>query len=781
MSSRFDVPTLLAGLTIEEKAALCSGSGFWHTRAVDRLGIANIMVADGPHGLRKQTVSGDDVGMGLSVAATCFPTAAALGSSWDVDLLRQLGVAVADEARAEDVGVVLGPGINIKRSPLCGRNFEYLSEDPVLSGDLGAAIVDGLQSRGVGASLKHYAVNNQETDRLRVSAEVDDRALREIYLAGFERVVKNAKPWTVMCSYNRINGVYASQDRWLLTEVLRDEWGFDGLVVSDWGAVDDNVAAVAAGLDLEMPSTGGVSAARLVDAVHNGDLDQAVLDLAVERVLQLLDRALPGVEADDTVDLDAHHALARSIGAECAVLLKNEPRDGVALLPLAPTARSHLAVIGEFARTPRFQGAGSSKVNPYRVTNALDELRSLIAARHDDVTVDFAAGFRIDATANDGDDGDDRDADLHLEAVAIARAAETVVLFLGLPDRAESEGFDRTHLELPANQVDLLRAVTEANDRVVVVLANGSVVSLATWIDPVAAVLEGWLLGQAGGGAIADVLVGVTNPSGRLAETIPRRLADTPSYLSFPGEDSRVRYGEGIFVGYRHYDAVGRDVSFPFGHGLSYTTFEHRNLTVTVVEGDPSVAAMDQARVEVTIDVTNTGTVAGKEVVQLYVGDPEARVARPVRELKAFAKVDLAPGETKAVTFCLTGRDLAYWSTRTNDWELEGGTFAVAVGASSRDLRQTATIEVDPGPRAVALHPMSTLQEWIDHPVGRAVLREALATSPAGDLSTLIEPSEFLSVISSVPLNRMILMVNAGFSPTILDELLAAVDQAGRS
>ncbi len=773
MTSRFDVPALLSDLTLEEKAAMCSGSGFWHTRAVERLGIPNIMVADGPHGLRKQTVSGDDVGMGLSVPATCFPTAAALGSSWDVALLHAVGAALADEARAEDVGVVLGPGINIKRSPLCGRNFEYLSEDPVLSGDLGAALVEGLQSRGVGASLKHYAVNNQETDRLRVSADVDDRPLREIYLAGFERVVKQASPWTVMCSYNRINGVYASQDHWLLTEVLRDEWGFDGLVVSDWGAVDDNIAAVGAGLDLEMPSTGGVSAARLVDAVKNGELDEAVLDGAVARVLQLLDRALPGTEADDTVDLEANHTLARTVGTECAVLLKNEPRGGTPLLPLSPAEGARIAVIGEFARTPRFQGAGSSKVNPFKVSSAIDELRDAIAELHDDVTVDFAAGFGIDTT-----EGDD---ELRTEAVAVARGADTVVVFLGLPASAESEGFDRTHLDLPENQVDLLRAIGTVNDRVVVVLSNGSVVSMATWADQAAAILEGWLLGQAGGGAIADLLAGRVNPSGKLAETIPLRLQDTPSYVSFPGEGSRVRYGEGIFVGYRYYDTVDRQVGFPFGHGLSYTTFEHRDLDVTVLEGDPAVDPLSRERLEVTLQVTNTGAVAGKEVVQVYVGDPEARVVRPLRELKAFAKVDLEPGARTSVTFRLTGRDLAYWSTRTGGWELEGGTFTIAVGASSRDIRLTATVEVDPGPQPVPLHPMSTLQEWIDHPVGGAVLREALATSPAGDLSFLIEPSEFLQVVSSVPLNRMMLMVNAGFPPTIIADLLAQVDEAGRS
>jgi len=355
------------------------------------------------------------------------------------------------------------------------------------------------------------------------------------------------------------------------------------------------------------------------------------------------------------------------------------------------------------------------------------------------------------------------------------------VVFLGLPASAESEGFDRTHLDLPDNQVDLLRAIATVNDRVVVVLSNGSVVSMASWVDQAAAVLEGWLLGQAGGGAIADVLVGAVNPSGKLAETIPLRLQDTPSYLSFPGEDSRVRYGEGLFVGYRHYDATDREVGFPFGHGLSYTTFEQRDLVVRVLDADPTVAPLTAERIEVTLNVTNTGTVAGKEVVQVYVGDPAARVVRPGRELKAFAKVDLAPGESAAVMFRLTGRDLSYWSTRTNDWELEGGLFSIAVGASSRDIRHTAVVEVDPGAQAVPLHPMSTLQEWIDHPVGSVILRETLATSPAGDLSSLVDASEFLQVVSSVPLNRMILMVNAGFSPTILDDMLAAVGKAGHN
>jgi beta-glucosidase len=564
---RFDLPSLIDELTLEEKAALVSGSGFWHTRAIGRVDLPSIMVADGPHGLRKQPGPGDHVGAGRSVPATCFPTAAALGSSWDVDLVREVGEAIATEARAQGVSVVLGPGINIKRSPLCGRNFEYLSEDPVISGVIGAALVSGIQSRGVGTSLKHFAVNNQETDRLRVSAVVDERTLREIYLAGFERVVRDAGPWTVMCSYNRINGVYASQDRWLLTDLLRGEWGFDGLVMSDWGAVDDPVAAVAAGLDLEMPSSKGASARRIVAAVRAADLDEAVLDTAIGRLVgllerALLERALPEVDADESpappgFDADAHHALARRAAAEGVVLLKN---DGD-LLPLDPGP----AACGDrrVRPRPRYQGAGSSKVNPTRVDDALTELRTAVGEA---ALVTFAPGFGVD-------DPDVDDAALLAEAVEAARGADTVLVFLGLPASEESEGFDRTHIDLPATQLAVLDAVAAVNPRVVVVLANGGVVAVHGWERRAPAILEAWLGGQAGGGGVVDVLLGTVNPAGRLTETIPRRLADTPAHLHFPGEERQVHYGEGVFVGYRHHDAVDGEVSYPFGHGLSYTTF----------------------------------------------------------------------------------------------------------------------------------------------------------------------------------------------------------------
>ena len=564
---------VVASLTLEEKASLTSGSSFWFTKAVGRVGIPEVMLTDGPHGVRKQRVGGDHLGLGDSVPATCFPPAVGLGSTFDPELLERVGAALGDEAAAEEVGVLLGPGINIKRSLLCGRNFEYFSEDPLVSGVLGAALVRGLQSRGVGASVKHFAANNQESDRMRVSADVDERPLREIYLRGFQRVVTEAQPWTVMCSYNRVNGTYASENAWLLTDVLRGEWGYEGVVVSDWGAVNDRVAGIAAGLDLEMPSSDGRTDAELVAAVRTGDLEEAVLDRAATRVVDLVQKALThrgraeGLAQSPTstttsgpdggFDVEAHHALARESAGRSVVLLKN---DGD-LLPLSPSQT--VAVIGAFAAQPRYQGAGRSLINPTRLDSALDGIAEYAGGSRPG----YAAGFRLEAegaSAGDSPSG----AALLDEAVALAASKDVAVVFVGLPAELESEGFDREDIELPGEQVALLSAVAEANPRTVAVLSNGGVVRLDEVADHAAAVLEGWLLGQAGGSAIADVLYGEVNPSGRLAETVPYRLQDSPAYLDFPGERGHVRYGEGIFVGYRWYDAREIDVQFPFGHGL---------------------------------------------------------------------------------------------------------------------------------------------------------------------------------------------------------------------
>lgn len=739
-------------LSTEEKAALTSGKSFWETEGVERVGIPSIYLTDGPHGVRKQREGGDHLGIGDSVPATCFPPAVALGSSWDADLLERVGAALGAEAKAEGVGVLLGPGINIKRSPLCGRNFEYLSEDPILSGRLGAALVNGLQSQGVGGSLKHFAANNQETDRMRVSSDVDERPLREIYLRGFQHVVTHAKPWTVMCSYNRINGVYASEDPWLLTSVLRDEWGFDGVVVSDWGAVNNRVDALVAGLDLEMPSSNGVTDAQLVAAVKDGSLDESVLDTAADRVIGLVQKALDGADASATYDRDAHHALAREVAGRSIVLLKN---DGA--LPLSAAAGRRIAVIGEFARTPRYQGAGSSQIVPTKLDNALDELTTLAG----DATVTFSAGYAV------GSDGDA--AALTSEAVAAAQAADDVVVFLGLPGEDESEGFDREHLELPAVQTALLEAVVATGARVTVVLSNGGVVRVSGWAERVAAIVEGWLLGQAGGGAIADVLFGVVNPSGRLAESIPLRLEDTASYLNFPGENGHVRYGEGLFVGYRDFDARDAAVSFPFGHGLSYTSFAFSGLAVEA----------DADGITVSVDVANTGDRDGREVVQVYVSVPGSAVQRPVRELKGFANVAVAAGSTERATVRIPNEDLGYYDTAQERWVVEAGDYEVTVGASSRDLRGTATVSLagDAGLPLLAFD--STVGEWLAHPVGGQILMGALAQAGGGGaVAGMLDDPAMRRMAESMPLNRVAAFPGSPVTAEQLHQLVEAANAA---
>ncbi|HEY8718061.1 glycoside hydrolase family 3 C-terminal domain-containing protein [Pengzhenrongella sp.] len=730
-SPRLDIPTLLTSLTLEEKAALLDGSDFWHTEPVPRLGIPAVMVTDGPHGLRKQAQEGDHLGIGDSVPATCFPPAAGLASTWDVELLTRVGAALGDECRAQQVAVLLGPGVNMKRSPLCGRNFEYFSEDPLLAGELGASLVRGIQSRGVGTSLKHFAANNQETERMSVSAEVDERTLREIYLPAFERVVTTAKPWTVMCSYNKVNGVYASENRWLLTDVLRGDWGYDGVVVSDWGAVNERAAGVHAGLDLEMPSSSGAGARKILDAVATGTLSLADVDQGVTRVLGLVDRALPALAPGQTFDVDAHHALAREAAAASAVLLKN---DG-AILPLDPRTGGTIAVIGEPARTPRYQGAGSSQVVPTRLDDSLTALR---AATDGSREVTFAPGFVVEAQ--------EADPKLLAQAVANARDAEVVVLFAGLPASHESEGYDRAHLDLPAPQVDLLAAIAAVNPNVVVVLSNGSVVSLAPWRRHARAVLEGWLGGQAGGSAVVDLLLGAVNPSGKLAETVPVQYADNPTIGAFPGEHGTVRYGEGLLIGYRWYDAHALEVAYPFGHGLSYTTFEYSDLATTVHDDGAAPS------LEVSLTVANTGAVAGRETVQIYVADPESSVFRPEQELKAFTKVHLEPGASTRVSLTLDARAFSFWHTPLGRWVVEGGDFQIRVGASSRDVRLTAVVHLTGDDLRAPLSPDSPVSAWLDHPVAGPRLLARLGT---GELADMLFDAQHGEMMRAIPLVRL--------------------------
>jgi beta-glucosidase len=681
----------LAEMTLDEKATLLTGDSVWTTAAVPRLGLPSLRMADGPHGVRRTPSTGS---MAFSAhAATCFPTASSTAATWDPDLLREMGEAIGREAIALEVDVVLGPGVNMKRSPLCGRNFEYFSEDPYLAGRLAVGWIDGIQSLGVGASLKHLAVSNQETRRMSVSAEVDERALREIYLPAFEQAVTAARPWTVMCSYNRINGVYASEHRQLLTDILRSEWGFDGFVVSDWAAVHDRPSALAAGTDLEMPGPRPRRVRSVIEAVHAGALDEKVVDEAALRVLRIIVRA-SATPKGGSFDAAAHHALARRIAAEGMVLLKN---DGV--LPLATGGR--IAVIGRAAKEPRIQGGGSSQITPTQVDSPIDELvRSAGGA-----TIFYSPGY---------DDEQHERPDLVADAVAAAADSDVAVVFVALPVAKESEAGDRTDLDLVPQHVALIRAVCAAQPRTVVVLFNGSAVVVAPWIDGAAAVLEAWLSGQAAGGAIADVLFGATEPSGRLAETFPLRLEDTPAYLNFPGDGDRVRYGEGVYIGYRWYEARDLPVAFPFGHGLSYTTFRYDHARVSTT----SFADVDG--VTVFVDVTNTGGRAGSDVVQVYVRDVEASVQRPNKELRGFAKVRLEPGETRTVEVRLDPRAFAFWDVRRRAWVTEGGAFEILIGSSSAAIHAVIPVTlVESATNSSTLTDMSPLQDWLADAAGR--------------------------------------------------------------
>ncbi|MFC0315477.1 glycoside hydrolase family 3 C-terminal domain-containing protein [Gordonia phosphorivorans] len=715
---------LIEELTVEEKASITSGADFWHTKAIERVGVPSIMVTDGPHGLRKQAGAGDHLGLNDSVPATCFPPAVGLGSSFDPELAERVGRAIGTEAAIEEVAVVLGPGINIKRSPLCGRNFEYFSEDPVVAGEMGRAVVDGIQSRGVGASLKHFAVNNQETDRMRVSADVDPRPLHEIYLRAFAHVVTRSQPWTVMCSYNRINGVYASEDPWLLTDLLRTAWGFEGLVVSDWGAVNDRVAALAAGLDLEMPGSGGATDAQIAAAVADGTLEPAVLDVAAVRNLDLVAKSQQRPPVEGPLDVDAHHALAREAAGRSIVLLKNDAD----LLPLSPAAS--IAVIGEFARTPRFQGGGSSHIKPTRIDTALDEFVAQLGDR-----VRFAAGFTFDGSDT---------ATLREDAVALAGEQDVVVLFLGLPAAEESEGFDRTHLNLPAAQLDLLDGILAVNPNVVVVLSNGAVVTLP-FADRVPAIVEAWLLGQAGGSATVDVLTGAVNPSARLTETIPLRLEDTPAFGSFPGALGHVRYGEGIYVGYRWYDTRRMAVAYPFGHGLSYTRFSYGPVTAHID---------DAGDMRISVPVTNVGPRDGREVVQVYLRHDSSIVDRAPRELKSFASVEIPAGQTRDVPLTIRRDDLAYWDVRADRFVVEGGTYRIDIGSSSRDLPQTTTVDVAGDPLHLPLTMDSSVGEVMAHPVAGAIVAEQLAAMGPGAAGFLEDPM-IAQILGSFPIGRL--------------------------
>ena len=704
-------------MTLEEKAALCSGKDFWHMEGIEKFKIPSLMLTDGPHGLRKQEEGADHLGIQESVKSTCFPTAAGLASSWNRSLIMKMGEALGKECQAEDVSIILGPGANIKRSPLCGRNFEYFSEDPYLSSEIAEAHIEGVQSQGIGTSLKHFVANNQEHRRMTIDTIVDERTLREIYLASFENAIKKANPWTVMASYNKINGKFVSESGYFLNDILRDEWGFNGFVVSDWGGVNERVDALANGLDLEMPPSGKIGEQKIIDAVKYSELPEEVLDKAVERLLVIIKKALESKQNNAAYDKENHHQLAREIARESMVLLKNDDE----ILPLKKNDK--IAVIGEFANSPRYQGGGSSHINPTKLDNILDEIQMV-----SDKKVMFAKGYDL---ASD-------EVDNHLidEAKEVAKQAEKVILFVGLPERYESEGYDREHMRMPDNHLQLIESISEVNPNVIGVLSNGAPVEMP-WLNKVKGLLESYLGGQALGGGITDLLYGIANPSGKLTETFPKKISDTPSYLNFPGEGDKVEYKEGIFVGYRYYDKKEIDPLFPFGYGLSYTTFEYNNLTIDQKE------MKDTETTKVTVNVKNTGSLPGKEIVQLYVRDVESQVVRPEKELKGFEKVELQPGEDKTVTFILDQRSFAYYNVDVEDWHVESGEFNILIGKSSREIvlkdsiwLQSTVIHHKPIDRNI------TIGDLLAHPILSSVATEMLSRMNEGNPAAEATPDD---------------------------------------
>jgi len=685
---------LIKKMMLEEKTALCTGASPWTTVSVERLGVPEMTVSDGPHGVRRVADVKDFIAG--SLPATCFPTASCMASTWNVDLIHDMGQALAEECIALKVDVVLGPGVNMKRTPLGGRNFEYYSEDPYLAGQMAASFINGVQSKGVGTSLKHFATNNQEFQRMTISAEVDERSLREIYLPAFETAVKKAQPWTVMCAYNKLNGIYGSENHRLLVDILKEEWGFEGLVVSDWGAVHDRVVSLKSGLDLEMPGPRERRVKAVIEAVRSGALDESVLDESVRRILGVVFKAAK-TSKGGSFDIAAHHALARKVAAEGMVLLKNN-----GILPLKNY--QHMAVIGRAADEAHFQGGGSSHINPTIIDNPFKELQKLAGNAELSYAEGYPAGAAFDQSLIDA-------------AVNNARSADVALLYLALPESKESEGYDRPDLDLTPQQVELIKAVTTIQPKTVVILNNGAPVVMGEWIDGTAAVLEAWMMGQAGAGAIADVLYGKVNPSGKLAETFPLKLEDTPAYINYPGGNGEVRYGEGIFIGYRYYDAKKVPVQFPFGYGLSYTTFTYKNPKVS------ATSFKDVDGLTVSVDVTNTGKMAGKEVVQVYVHDHKSRLIRPPKELKGFAKIELQPGETKTLTLALDFRSFAYFHPSYKQWITEDGEFDILIGASVNDIRCTQTVTLQSTQDLSSLlNRESTLRDWMEDTGGKRVL-----------------------------------------------------------
>ena len=750
---------LILQMTLEEKAGMCSGADFWHTKAAERLGIPSVMVSDGPHGLRKQSEAADHLGINDSIKAVCFPAGCALASSFDRDLAKKMGETIGQECQAEDVSTILGPAVNIKRSPLCGRNFEYYSEDPYAASEMSAAFIRGVQSKNVGTSVKHFLANNQEKRRMTNSSDVDERTLREIYMVPFEGAVKNGKPWTVMNSYNQINGTFVGESKEYLTDLLRAEWGFDGYVMSDWGAVNDRVEALKAGMDLEMPSSNGVNDALIVKAVQDGTLDEAVVDQACERILNIIYRYMESRDASAVFDREKDHGTAASVEEECIVLLKNGcDESGKHILPLSKEQK--IAFIGKYAQAPRYQGGGSSHINSWKVESALEAVK-------DFADVVYAKGF---------DDAQDQaDEALEAEAVQAAKDADAAVIFAGLPDSFESEGYDRTHLNLPECQDRLIGKICDVQKNVVVVLHNGSPIVMP-WKDRVSAIVEAYLGGQAVGKAEVRVLFGEVNPSGRLSETFPNRLEDTPCYLTYGKGRDHAEYREGVFVGYRYYTTRDMDVQYPFGYGLSYTTFGYSDLAT-----DKS-GLTDADTLSVSVDVKNTGDRSGKEVVQLYVAPVNSEVPRPLRELKGFEKVSLEPGEKKTVAFTLDDRAFAVWNADLHCWDVPDGAYKIQICRNAREVILETEVQVKNTKRPRQKYTANTcMGELFADPKAQQILGQMMGNNEQAkemeekSQGEAVSQEMLAAMMQDMPLRQLISFV-PGMTWEAVDQILNALN-----
>lgn len=749
-----DLAQIIAQMTLEDKAKFVSGRDVWSTQAFEKYDIPAMYVADGPHGLRKvrKTTSNQ---LGNTVPATCFPTASALGSTWNVELIEEISAAIGKECQANNIQILLGPGLNIKRTPLNGRNFEYYSEDPYLSGKIAAAFVRGVQSQGVAACIKHFTANNQEHERMMNSSNVDERTLREIYMRGFEIAIEEADPWTMMCAYNKVNGIWANEHEWLLTEVLRDEWNYKGIVMSDWAAVNNADRAVHAGLNLEMPAN-KFSPDKIVQAIKNGTLDEKRLDTVIKPLLRIALKTNDLKQENVELNLDAHHTLAIRAAEESIVLLKNEND----ILPLDSGALTSVAVLGRFAETPRYQGSGSSNVNAFKEENALENLRNILGNH---VEINYLPFYesRGDKYA---------EADIQ-KAIDIAKKSDIALVFIGLPDDFEAEGLDRLHADLPESHKALIREVAAVQNNTIAILSNGAAVEIEEWERDVPAILESWLSGQGSGAAVANILFGKTNPSGKLSESFPLRLQHNPSHLYFPGSNRNVDYREGIFVGYRYYDTKSMEVMFPFGHGLSYTDFEYSDLVLNSKEFS------DSDTLKVTCTIKNIGKRAGAEVVQLYVHDKASELPRPIKELQAFTKVYLESGASADIHLELNRRSFTYFDTALGEWFAESGDFDILVGSSSRDIRLRETVTLHSTQKRVRIFDkFSPLRDLQDHPIGRPFVEKMLQNFGTSLDSDEPEDHEAKAIFLSLPLIKSVNFSEGTFSEAMLEDFIRKIN-----